>query len=50
MTGREIYRKPRTRSVLWGAYAERCARRNGANLGAHLRAVRALARLRDRQP
>lgn len=50
MMGREIYRKPRTRSVLWGAYAERCARRNGANLGAHLRAVRALARLRDRQP
>lgn len=48
MTGREMYRKPRYRKTLWGAYAERCARRNGENFHIYLRAVRALARAAQR--
>lgn len=47
MTGREIYRKPRQRSIRWGAFAESCAHRAVANGRVYLRAVTALARARD---
>lgn len=44
MTGREIYRKPRARSIRWGAYAERCAHRAVANGRVYIRALSALTR------
>lgn len=47
MTGREIFRRPRQRSIRWGAYAESCAHRAVANGRVYIRAVKALARARD---
>lgn len=41
-----IYRRPRTRSIRWGAFAELCARRAVANGRVYIRAVHALERAR----